>query len=372
MVTKKSEIQLFDLGLKDMEPGLNNSAFTHPGITGIGPNVLYGKVLKSYGFIKQSLNNKVVIPIFKNREGYLVSYSRDLVNDPDLNTIQIKKNITWVLENCRMSDKIRKIVYLILAEYLENVNDIESHKFYKYANSIRKMDPNIEGRLLLQLKVKKGFPFRITSDYIIENNEWVLTEWGIDHFDEVCKMLHLVKKELAKRENLFHELIWKPYFRNFHWGWSARSRKELFNKKNYHPGHHIIYSDIIKEAENRARIKAGISKIGQEKWKQEARLFEKIKDSFPEYIVKHHFRSSWLGRQHIDIFILDINVGIEFHGLQHFKPVDFFGGESSFNESQRRDNIKLKKCKKAGVKLFIVQEGYDFDELVANIEGISY
>jgi hypothetical protein len=45
----------------------------------------------------------------------------------------------------------------------------------------------------------------------------------------------------------------------------------------------------------------------------------------PGVDVIAHGQPKWLGRQHIDIWIPALNVGIEYHGLQHFQPVGFSG-----------------------------------------------
>ncbi len=42
---------------------------------------------------------------------------------------------------------------------------------------------------------------------------------------------------------------------------------------------------------------------------------------------------------------------IEYDGKQHFKPIDFFGGESSFKKTQRHDQIKTEYCIKNDIPL---------------------
>jgi len=52
-----------------------------------------------------------------------------------------------------------------------------------------------------------------------------------------------------------------------------------------------------------------------------------------------------------DFFLTELNTCIEFDGIQHFKPVDFFGGTPSYLENLKRDNIKNDFCKKNNIKL---------------------
>lgn len=52
-----------------------------------------------------------------------------------------------------------------------------------------------------------------------------------------------------------------------------------------------------------------------------------------------------------DFYLPDYNLCIEFQGAQHYKAVDYFGGIESFEESQKRDNIKRNFCRLNGISL---------------------
>lgn len=47
-----------------------------------------------------------------------------------------------------------------------------------------------------------------------------------------------------------------------------------------------------------------------------------------------------------------MNTCIEYDGKQHFKAVDFFGGEKGLIETQKRDKEKNNYCLKNGIYLF--------------------
>lgn len=53
----------------------------------------------------------------------------------------------------------------------------------------------------------------------------------------------------------------------------------------------------------------------------------------------------------IDIFLPDYNIGIECQGLQHFQPIEYWGGEKTFEKTKLYDEIKLKLCTDNGIKL---------------------
>lgn len=65
-------------------------------------------------------------------------------------------------------------------------------------------------------------------------------------------------------------------------------------------------------------------------------------------------RFDWLGQQSLDFYLPDKNIAIECQGVQHFKPLKAFGGESAFSDCVKRDIRKNRLCKENGVKLIYV------------------
>ncbi len=125
----------------------------------------------------------------------------------------------------------------------------------------------------------------------------------------------------------------------------------------------------IRECENTYREEAGIPKIW-EGWVSETQLYHRISKEFPEINIKHHWRPSWLWRQHLDIYIPDHNIWIEYQGKQHQEPVEYFGWKEAFKKQQARDKKKQKKCKDNNCHLIYVYEWYDFREIAKSISTI--
>lgn len=105
-----------------------------------------------------------------------------------------------------------------------------------------------------------------------------------------------------------------------------------------------------------------------EGWISETDLFYKIKEEFLYYKVVHSAKPKWLGRQHLDIYIEELNIGIEYQGKQHFEPVDFFGGEESFIRNVERDLRKKQLCEENDCLLIYVLEGYKINEIFETIK----
>ena len=56
----------------------------------------------------------------------------------------------------------------------------------------------------------------------------------------------------------------------------------------------------------------------------------------------------WLKRDNynlsLDFYLPDYNTAIECQGEQHFKPIDFYGGEEKFKRVLENDLLKIKLC----------------------------
>lgn len=85
------------------------------------------------------------------------------------------------------------------------------------------------------------------------------------------------------------------------------------------------------------------------KWKNEFHLYEYIKSFCPEAVFQA--KPKWLAPQSFDVFIENKNTAIEYQGIQHFQPIDFFGDEEGYIETQKRDQKKKKKCEEHGIRI---------------------
>ena len=56
-----------------------------------------------------------------------------------------------------------------------------------------------------------------------------------------------------------------------------------------------------------------------------------------------------------DYYLPDFNLLIEYDGIQHFKPIEYFGGEYTFNSIIENDNIKNIYAKENNIKLLRIK-----------------
>lgn len=96
--------------------------------------------------------------------------------------------------------------------------------------------------------------------------------------------------------------------------------------------------------------------------KSQKQLFDTLKKLFgvEKYKFFYNFRGfSWLNGQEVDIFIKSkddkFSLAVECDGIQHYFPVEFFGGQEKFLYTQKLDEMKNKKIleNKQDVKFFL-------------------
>lgn len=109
-------------------------------------------------------------------------------------------------------------------------------------------------------------------------------------------------------------------------------------------------------AENEVRLKFGHKKIG-DAWTSETILYSIVRSLFPDAQVLRHYRPTFLEGLEIDIFVTDPVIGIEYQGIQHFRPVAHWGGKDALVQLRERDKRKAAICHAEGIPL--VHFNYD-------------
>lgn len=64
-----------------------------------------------------------------------------------------------------------------------------------------------------------------------------------------------------------------------------------------------------------------------------------------------------------DFYLPELNTCIEFHGIQHYKPVKHFGGYKKFIQTKNNDAIKKHYCEKNKIKLLIYNNINEINKL---------
>ena len=83
------------------------------------------------------------------------------------------------------------------------------------------------------------------------------------------------------------------------------------------------------------------------KSKGEERIKEFLEENNIEYLREYNLFKKY----RFDFYLKDLDTVIEYDGIQHFKPINYFGGEKGFKETCFRDKEKDIYCKKNNINL---------------------
>ena len=284
----------------------------------------------------------------------------------------------------------------------KKIISIENHEIILYENELKEFNLKVDKSFISDSELIKKLLFYsrklkrnvINSKHInrlamYHNNNRTVTKFGNDNMKELFRIID--KVILPNYPNLFFDdffyydnckILTYPidYYDQFY-KLGKHSNRILEQEKNkfyknpdgtatINSVHKAILShcaNIIRDSENILRLERGMKRVG-ECWITESDLYYKLKKHFNKLKIIHHGSPEWLGRQHVDIWFPMYDIGVEYQGDQHYKPVDFFGGIKSHEENKIRDDRKRKLFKENNATLFEVEKGYDFNLLCKEIE----
>lgn len=112
------------------------------------------------------------------------------------------------------------------------------------------------------------------------------------------------------------------------------------------------------------------------KLKAQNKFYKKLQKSFPNEELLFEVGKDiipWIKSQRLDIYFPKYNIAIEYNGVQHYIPIEYFGGELGLQQTKQRDILKLQKCQNNKCQLFEIRYNYseqDYNNLVDNINNI--
>lgn len=289
-------------------------------------NIFLDLFIKSFGSNNWFQKLQLIVIIrrssLKYNERFDVLYDRNLLNPFQLSISSIFKNFNITNNDLYFSLLVNNEIYLGI-DYV-----ISPSTRIKFSSSSLK---------LLEANIFKDYIYSLSQD-------------EIDSFFEVDFLKNSINFENSNFEILYDILNIDDYNR-----WVELSIIEPIHRykpdklKKANITFHIIkeYYERLKinlrGIENSIRKNKGINLVGS--LFNESLLFRMVSDAFPEYTILSQHSPIWLGRQRFDIFIKELNTAIEYNGKQHYEPIEFYGGQKGFENTEKRDNEKKLKCK---------------------------
>ena len=88
----------------------------------------------------------------------------------------------------------------------------------------------------------------------------------------------------------------------------------------------------------------------------ESKIFTILKGNNINFNTQKTYKDCFYkGVLRFDFYLPKYNMCIEYNGDQHYKPIDFFGGNEQYDKNKIRDDIKKKYCSDNNIKLLIIK-----------------
>ena len=117
------------------------------------------------------------------------------------------------------------------------------------------------------------------------------------------------------------------------------------------------HGEFLQSPDNHLQ-KRGCPRCKESRGEQEVRKF------LEENGISFEAEKKFIGCKNVeplrfDFYLPDHNVLIEYQGIQHYEPVEFFGGEQAFEKLKKRDKIKREWSRDSSFELVLIK--YDVD-----------
>ena len=119
------------------------------------------------------------------------------------------------------------------------------------------------------------------------------------------------------------------------------------------------HGEFWQEPSSHIHLKCGCPSCSQSHLENDTYSFLKNE----EIIFEQQKKFNWLGLMRLDFYLPEYNIAIECQGIQHYQPIEFFGGKKAFNDLINRDRLKKQLCEEHNIKMIYVDNSTDFNEL---------
>lgn len=197
-----------------------------------------------------------------------------------------------------------------------------------------------------------------------------LTDFGKANLQKIRECLDFLLETYERENNINLIEVWAADAHSYMGKIETGNVATEVSLRGYSFGRYESVIQFVKQitrlAENIVREKFGIPMVGKG-WLSETQLYHEIRNALSDYDVEQHYSPYWLGRQHLDVFIHELNIALEYQGRQHDEPIDFFGGQQAHEQNKERDARKKRLCEMYGVHIVYVRPGYNFVQVLREV-----
>jgi len=136
------------------------------------------------------------------------------------------------------------------------------------------------------------------------------------------------------------------------------NNKYLYDKTNYDGNRNYVTIKCKKHGYFKQKARIHLAGFGCPKCSEsigESKIANILDSNNISFIRQYKFDDcKYILSLPFDFFLPEYNICLEYNGLQHYEPVDFFGGQDSFEYRKKLDEIKINYCLKNNINLFII------------------
>ena len=186
---------------------------------------------------------------------------------------------------------------------------------------------------------KHGIFEQLPQNHLIKKN-------GCPHCYNEKRYSNLL--EFIKKSNIIHNYGYDYSLVNYR---GNNIRVKIICKKH----------GIFEQTPSKHLLNQGCPICSESKGEKEIRMFLE-KNNIDFNIQKKFNGCSYERLLKFDFYLPEHNICIEYDGLQHFKPVEFFGGETRFKYQKKIDQIKTDFCKNNDINLVRIRYSENIEE----------
>lgn len=118
-----------------------------------------------------------------------------------------------------------------------------------------------------------------------------------------------------------------------------------------------IHGSFLQSPDKHLIQQQGCPKCEEQSSKGELQVKNYLENHNIKYIQQYPiiYNGNCNNKTKIDFYLPDYNIFIEYNGMQHYVPIDYFGGELKFQKQIQRDNYVRNYCKEYNIKLIEIK-----------------